>query len=132
MAYPRIEIKTEGAIVKTYIDGREIRGIRGITFECDAEDYRPRLLLDINAFNLSLDSHLFDLELNGTGIKKLIFDDELESVFGGERERMKQEVRMEILNERIVVVGDAYKNSETTEQESKKQSCVETWQDYFE
>lgn len=115
MGNPRIEIKSEGAVVRTYIDGHEIHGIRGIKFECDAIDHRPRLILDINAFNLAIDSSLFDLELNGTGVKKLVFDDELESVFGGDRERMKQEIRMEILNERIVEMNNAYKNPEESE-----------------
>lgn len=84
MGNPRIEIKTDGVVVKTYIDGHEIHGIRGMKFECDAIDHRPRLILDINAFNFSVDSFLFDLELNGSGIKKLVFEDGTESAFAVE------------------------------------------------
>lgn len=81
MGNPRIEIKSEGAVVRTYIDGHEIHGIRGMKFECDAIDRRPRLILDINAFDFSLDSNLINIIANNMGVEKIVFNDGTESTF---------------------------------------------------
>lgn len=80
MHYSKIEIKTIGETpsmtTEVLIDGKEIHGIRSLSYENNAWDKVPTLTLELNALDVSIDSDCVNLEIGKMGsVSKLIFED---------------------------------------------------------
>ena len=71
----RIEIKTgvSGMFTEIYIDGHKIEGVRSYTLKQGGDVCGPRLILDLNAFNISVDVPLLDIKHGELGDMEIYF-----------------------------------------------------------
>lgn len=56
MALPKIKIEQDGILTKIYIDGQQIHGVRGLSFENSIDNRFPILKLDLIAVDMEIDA----------------------------------------------------------------------------
>ncbi len=85
MAVPHIEIKSKkhdenGTIfTEIFVNGHPLREVRRFELKREVGDSLPILTVDLNAFDLSVDTDVLRINQHGLGeIEKIVFKDECE------------------------------------------------------
>ena len=83
MSFSRIEIKSKetggngSVFTEVLLDGKQIRGVKGIRFENSVNNRLPIVTIDLAGLDVSIDSTLFKLRHEGFGaIKSIEFEEE--------------------------------------------------------
>ena len=83
MAYPRIEIKTDGEapsiFTAIYVDGHKLNGVRRFELKQEAGNHLPILTVDLMALDLATDCRVLRMKHYGMGeIEEIVWKDEEE------------------------------------------------------